>query len=104
MATGRPCSTCASPNRVQAEAAIQGGASIRSTALRFGLGPEALRRHLAHVDAGPSRRSVQGTDQGTSEGIEALVTRLEREAKGQTGRAFLDTARELRLALRELAQ
>jgi hypothetical protein len=45
----RPCSICTNAQRVDLEASVLSGASIRATARASGISPFALRRHLQHV-------------------------------------------------------
>jgi hypothetical protein len=45
----RPCSICQHPQRVEIEASVLSGVSIRSAAKAAGASPFALQRHLQHV-------------------------------------------------------
>ena len=41
----RPCSVCTHPDRPQIEIGLANGIAARVLALRYGLDPDALRRH-----------------------------------------------------------
>ncbi|WP_435092807.1 hypothetical protein [Clavibacter michiganensis] len=75
--TGRPCTICTSPLRQDIEGALVEGDRVSRVALAFGVGPDAIRRHLVkHVSPQvlDAMREVEGLNPSTIVGrLQELV-------------------------------
>src|SRR5688572_9652119 len=105
MTDNRQCSPACSIFEVRgsADQAILAGEPLTKIGRRLGRSRDALTRHRdRHMGGGEAPR--RGGGPGSAEGLRMLALRLEQQAAGQSGTELMETARELRLVLADLAK
>jgi hypothetical protein len=79
--SGRPCSTCADPRRLELDEAIAAGESFRAIARRFApLSRDAIRRHRPHVGKALVK-AAEARHDAEAETLLEKVERLEADAR-----------------------